>query len=436
MTQLPKSDVPSQRPAALAWRMVALLMGFSAITYLHRISISVAGTERIMTECSLSETEMGAVYSAYLLAYTLCMVPGGWLIDRWGAKKVLLLMGAGSAVFVALTGYGARAAEPWNAVFGSLLALRFLAGAVSAPIYPAAARTVAHYVAPPLRPLANGLVTGTALLSIAGTYPLFGALLDRVDWPSAFALTALVTALWTGCWAVGAIDDRPGRPSQSAGEPPGAKSLPSRLDAEPAGASAMRPGCLSLLTASYAAYCYLQYLFFYWQEHYFQEVLRLDIEMSRYYSTLTSLAMAAGMALGGWLCGLLDGRHGPETRKAVAVAGMVGSALFAESAALGEQPRFVLTMFALATGTLGLCEGAYWTSAVELGGRRGGLSASILNTGGNFGGLLAPVVTPWFSQRYGWQAGFALAGGVCLAGAALWWPIVLGGGKPAELNRR
>jgi dipeptide/tripeptide permease len=81
----------------------------------------------------------------------------------------------------------------------------------------------------------------------------------------------------------------------------------------------------------------------------------------------------------------------------------------------------VLTFLALATAAIGACEGPFWIVAIDLGGRRGGTAAAFCNTGGNVGGFLAPVVTPWVGEHYGWTTALALASAICLAGAALWW---------------
>jgi sugar phosphate permease len=72
---------------------------------------------------------------------------------------------------------------------------------------------------------------------------------------------------------------------------------------------------------------------------------------------------------------------------------------------------------------VGMSEGPFWTTAVELGGKRGGMSAAIINTGGNAGGILAPVVTPWLSTYLDWKGAVPVAGAVCLVGAALWYWI-------------
>ena len=56
-----------------------------------------------------------------------------------------------------------------------------------------------------------------------------------------------------------------------------------------------------LLTCSYGAVGYFQYLFFYWMHYYFESVLKLGSDVSKFYAAIPPLAMALGMPLGGWL---------------------------------------------------------------------------------------------------------------------------------------
>src|SRR5688500_11520280 len=67
-------------PASLRWRIVLLLTGYAALGHFNRIGISVAGSEIFIKQLGVSETEMGWVYTTFLIVYTLCMMPGGWLI--------------------------------------------------------------------------------------------------------------------------------------------------------------------------------------------------------------------------------------------------------------------------------------------------------------------------------------------------------------------
>ena len=78
-------SLPSTSPPAR--RTVLLLMCVVACGHFNRVGISVAGTERIIPAYGISAKQMGMVYSAFLVFYTLAMFPGGWFIDRFGARR-------------------------------------------------------------------------------------------------------------------------------------------------------------------------------------------------------------------------------------------------------------------------------------------------------------------------------------------------------------
>jgi dipeptide/tripeptide permease len=102
---------------------------------------------------------------------------------------------------------------------------------------------------------------------------------------------------------------------------------------------------------------------------------------------------------------------------------MIVSAALLTLGVFSKETFWVVFLFTLSLGVLGLSESAFWTTAVELGGRRGGTGAAIMNTGGNGIGLLAPVVTPAISAALGWTWGIGLGALVGLLGAMCWWWI-------------
>jgi ACS family glucarate transporter-like MFS transporter len=403
---------------------------------------------------------MGVVYSALLLAYAVCMTPGGWFIDRKGAWLALVVMGLGSALFVALTGVVGLLFVTAGALWSALLVVRGLAGAFTAPIYPASARVVAHWLPLSQRALGNGLVNGAALVGIASTFVVFGALIDWFDWPRAFLISGVVTAQVGLLWLLSASDDPAQRPwlpllapaTERKRPPPGpeervrrgdefhdtppalsaAAPVPPLLAAPAPAADAFRPPTASwlsllrnrsllLLTVSYAAVGYFEYLFYFWTEYYFADVLHLGKRDSRLYATLLNLAMAAGMMLGGLVSDRLVRRWGLRAgRAAVPVGGLLVSAAFLGVGIAVTEPWAIVACFAVAMACAGACEGPCWATAVELGGRHGGTAAGVFNTGGNLGGLLAPVVTPWVSARLGWPWGIALGAAACLVAVGFW----------------
>src|SRR5262249_19779358 len=163
-------------------------------------------------------------------------------------------------------------------------------------------------------------------------------------------------------------------------------------------------------------------LFYFWMHYYFEDVLHVGKGDSRLYATLLSLAMAAGMFLGGWLAdGLARGRGQRRARTAVVVGGMLlGAVLLGVGVAVTEV-AWIVVCVALAMAAVGGTEGPFWATAIGLGGRRGATAAGIFNTGGNLGGVVAPILTPLVSGYCGWEWGISLGGLVCLAGTGLWW---------------
>src|SRR5436853_4197255 len=85
------------------WMILAFLMALCFISHFNRASITSAGDERIMKQFAITPEQMGMIYSAFLIVYTIFMVPGGWFIDRYGARVALTCMGLGSAIFCAFT---------------------------------------------------------------------------------------------------------------------------------------------------------------------------------------------------------------------------------------------------------------------------------------------------------------------------------------------
>src|SRR5262249_32403350 len=116
----------------------------------------------------------------------------------------------GSALFVALTGMVGLTFTDSVSVLLALLLVRSVMGMLSAPLHPALARSVAHWVPPRRSSRTNGLVNGAALVGIAFTPLLFGTLIDRFDWPTAFLIMAAVTTTLGVVWTVYAADRTPG----------------------------------------------------------------------------------------------------------------------------------------------------------------------------------------------------------------------------------
>ena len=409
----------SQRSSASYWRVILMLMGFAALGHLNRVGISVAGSEVFIPKQGISETRMGWVYTTFLIAYTIGMLPGGWLIDRIGSVRALTLFGLTMGIFIALTGSLSWLTSSAEGLWLSLLFIRSLAGICNAPLHPGAAHAVADHVPYRSRATANGLVTAGALVGIAFSYPVYGWLMDRFGWPQAFIISGCVLIayglFWR--WFTSPIPAglEPDSPTES-------------LSTSPAAWSLLRHRSLWLLALSYAAYGYFQYLFFYWISYYLKDVLHVPAVEARWLSFWIMLAQGAGMAIGGFstdfICRWLGTSNG---RRCIVMTGMGLGALFALLGVGGTEQNSVAIYLAISMASLGLCEGVFWTTATDIGRRSRGFSAAFMNTGGNIGGLISPVLTPMLADSLGWPKAFAVACAIAGLGGMVWFLI-----KPAD----
>jgi MFS family permease len=423
-----ENPASADRPTSIRWLIVLMLMGFTFQGHFNRVSISVAGNERFIKIDGMSPELMGIVYSTFGIVYTIGMLPGGWVIDRLGPRLAMTIMGVGMGLCVVLTGALGWLKLPIASLWVPLLVIRGLAGACSTPLHPGAARSVSLWMPLSSRATANGLVTAGALIGIAATYPGFGWLMDRLAWPWAFVVSGSTLMVFALIWSQLATDDAAGHKWTSSAE----KKLVGVGDELSPRSSVFvldllalfRNRPLVLLTLSYGTVSYFQYLFFYWIEYYFETELRLEIADCRHATFIVHIAMAVGMAFGGIGSDILCRQCGRRWGfRAVALLGMGLTAAFAGAGISSTERGHVVWLFSLSLGSLGLCEGIFWTTAPLLQKNSGGLAGAFLNTVGNAVGFLAPVFTPWIGKEFGWPAAIAVACVACGIGAILWFWI-------------
>jgi MFS transporter, ACS family, D-galactonate transporter len=404
------------------WRVIFLLMGYAAIGHFNRVGITVAGDEMFIPKLGISETRMGWVYTALIIVYTIGMLPAGWLIDRIGAARALTLFGLMMGMFVIMTGALGWVTDTPESLWIGLLVIRGLAGVCNAPLHPAAAHAVSDVMPAHRRATANGMITAGAVIGVACCYPAFGWLMDSLTWQWAFVVSGSALIVFSQVWRVLASSSLP-HPHVKA-VPDTAAASGTRTPALPTTWSILGQRSLWLLTLSYAAYGYFQYLFFYWMGYYFKEVLDVPAVEARWASFWIMLAMGAGMAIGGRstdaVCGSLGTTRG---RRAIVLTGMGLGAVFGLIAVNVDGFTSVAVCLAISMGATGMVEGVFWTTATDIGGRSRGLAGAFMNTGGNIGGLISPVLTPFMAERIGWPGSITVACVISGIGALVWFLI-------------
>jgi MFS family permease len=385
---------------------------------LNRTIISIAGPE-IIRQFSLSTTQMGAVYTAFILSYAVVMIPGGWLVDRFGPRWSLTLVGSGSAVFTALTALGGT--PRLNALLGvipSFLLVRLGLGVTVAPLYPACARMTANWIAAPERARVQGAVMAGAGLGGAISPVLYSWTIAQFGWRASFLLTASGTALLAFVWCWYARDSpqewmRTGcQPARIAP----ALSMPWRR--------LLADRNLLLLSASYFTVGYFEFIFFYWIYYYFGEVRHVGHGQNALYTMALFVTFSIMSPLGGRAsdyCARVFGRK--VGLRLIPILALTASAVVLYFGAGAQSILKGVVLMSLALGLAAASEGAYWTSAIEVAREYTGAAGAILNTGGNIGGLLAPVATPYIASRVGWSWGLYTGVLLLLAGVILWFFI-------------
>jgi ACS family D-galactonate transporter-like MFS transporter len=420
------SESASEVPATQVRRLIlALLMGFTFLAHFNRVSMSVAGSEKLIGPDGLTKIQMGWIYSAFLIVYTLLMLPGGRIIDRFGPRLALTGMGLGTGLCVVLTGVLGYAGLAIASLWLPLLFIRGMAGAFSVPLHPAAARSVSFWIPLTSRTAANGLVTAGALIGISFSYPIYGRLMDSLGWPLAFIVCGAAMMVYAVVWWFLSSDVPSLHSWANAAERRMVTSTNRRSSESNASVhdflDLLRNKRLMLLTLSYGALSYLQYLFFYWTSYYFESELHLPVAESRSASFTVTMAMAVGMTAGGAVTDVLCRSWGRRWGcRAIAMCGMGLCALFAWEGVAAKDPQRVTLLFSVALGSLGLCEGIFWTTAPLLDDKNAGLACAFLNTLGNAVGLLAPIFTPWIGESYGWTRAIEVACVICGLGALFW----------------
>jgi ACS family glucarate transporter-like MFS transporter len=411
------------RTSQVRWLLVFWLFILSAVSYLDRVNISIAGGS-IAEAFRLSDIQLGQVFSAMLVGYALFQTVGGRLADRFGPRRVLAGGVMWWGIFTALTAMvPARIA---GALF-MFVAVRFLLGAGEAVIYPSANQFIARWIPITERGIANGWIfagvgAGAGLTPLIVTY-----IMVHYGWRSSFWVCSIIGFAAGAVWFLIARDTPAEHPGVSASEmalirsgltQPESKNDPKAL--VPWRAVIQSKEVLAV-TLSYFCYGYVAWIFFSWFYRYLAKVRGLDLKASAFYTMLPFLAMLVCCLLGGTINDRLTKRFGPR-------AGRCGLAAFAISVAgifiaFGSQvqsARLASVVLAGGAGALYLSQSSFWSVTADIAGASAGSVSGFMNMGNQIGAALTASLTPWIAARFGWTTSFLVAAGLCVVGALSW----------------
>lgn len=409
---------PGQPTRARHW-VIVFAITLAIITYIDRVCISKAAP-LIQSDLGFTKEQMSYVFSAFTLAYALFEIPGGWLGDKQGPRRVLMRVVAFWSVFTAATGYA------WNLF--SMMVCRFLFGAGEAGAFPNITKMFTIWLPQRERGTAQGVMWLAARWGGAFTPLLVLWVLSSMTWRHAFVVFGLLGVVWAVIFYLWFRDNPRDHPAMNAAELAlldGAEKNLDRHAAIPWGKFIVSPTVL-LLWLYYFCISYVWYFYITWLPTYMIEALHFDPK-SQQGAILTGLPLflgGIGCFAGGWLARVITQRCGGlgPARKIVGVAGMIGAGVLLVVSTWLANP--VLAMIAM--GLSGFCNdlsmpGA-WGACMDVGGKAAGSLSGSMNMMGNLGGVVGPIATPVLLRIFdnNWSAPLWVAAGTYVVSAICW----------------
>ncbi|HEV2363488.1 MAG TPA: MFS transporter [Caulobacteraceae bacterium] len=421
------SPVPAPRRSQVRWLILALLTGFSVVSYIERINLTVSA-RFIRDEFRLSDTQIGWSFSIFLFSYTMAQLPAGMLVDRFGARRVLSVAAVFWFLITLLLGIlVGRLAVDAAQVVAALIAMRLLLGLAESPTFPGAASTVARWFPPSARGMPNAIIQSASYAGEALTLILMATITAWLGWRNALyasALPALLLALlW---WRFGAS-----RPRDDPRVSPAELAYIERREWAPVVTPSQQSLRLllnpKLLFLSLGYFCqgYVTYLFFFWFYIYLVDERHFSIAAGGWVGALPTIAAAVCAFGGGHLSDSLARRFGPiPGRRGLIVAAGLGGGACLLVGAFARQPWLAVAGFATAIGTRGLVESAFWSTINDIGGDSSGMAGGAMNCMGNFGGVVSTAIAPFLVAALGWNTAMGIAAGATALSGLLMFGLV------------
>src|SRR5262245_54983340 len=161
----------TQTPTRARYWVVVFAVTLAILSYIDRVCISQAAPV-MMHDLGLDKVQMGHVFSAFGIAYALFEIPGGWMGDWMGPRKVLMRIVLWWSFFTAVTGFVRN--------FISLYIVRFLFGAGEAGCFPNLTKAFTTWLPNRERVRAQGIMWTFARWGGAFTPPLVVATFNWV----------------------------------------------------------------------------------------------------------------------------------------------------------------------------------------------------------------------------------------------------------------
>ncbi len=390
------------------------------INYLDRVNISHTILV-ISRDLHLSPTQQGVILSAFSWGYVLFMLPGGRLVDRFGARSVNALSCAAWSLFTGLIGASNG--------FVSLVVLRIFLGSAEAPIFPGNAKVVRLWFPIEERGRATALFDVGSYVGASIAAPLVVFTMLRFGWRAAFLACSIFGLVWSIVWyAYYKSPDELGssqrQRSLTKKERSSQLSTQSRLNWLPLFSNK------TVLGMSFGFFCYnyLKSFFLTWFPSYLVSERGFTFIKVGIFSLIPPLCAVFGELLAGIGTDMMIKRGVSITlaRKLPLCIGLLLSTVVIGTAFVNSQV-WVIVLLSLSYASLISASASIWAipgdvaPSTDLVGSIGGIQ----NTFSNCAGIVAPIVTGFlYSITGSFLLPLTISALLCVLGALSYWFIV------------
>jgi ACS family glucarate transporter-like MFS transporter len=416
-------------PSKARYIVTAFAVTLAVITYVDRVGISVA-TPFIRQDLGLTTIQMGWALAAFGWAYALFEIPGGWLGDRIGPRRVLMRIVIWWSLFTAATGW------TWNA--SSLVVTRMLFGAGEAGAFPNLTRIFTTWLPVKERERAQAILWLATRISGAFTPLLVASLISAISWRRTFEIFGVIGVAWAILFYWWFRDSPSEHPAVNRAElallPPASETaiahagVPWRL--------IFSSPAVWLLSIQYMCLAYGWWFYINWLPSYLREARGTSLKMGALLAGLPLLLGGLGCLVSAWMVPRLVRRTGSvaTARRIVAITGFLGASACIFIFTTISDPVQAMFVLGMAGFFNDFVMPAAWASTMDIGGRYSGTVSGAMNTLGSVAGASSVLVVGYLlAWTQNWTLTFYISAAIYLVGAVCW--LFLDSHTPLEQPR-
>ncbi|MFM7606176.1 MAG: MFS transporter [Prosthecobacter sp.] len=400
-------------------------VSLAIITYVDRVCISQAAPV-MQAELGLTKIEMGYAFTAFGWAYALFEIPGGWLGDRIGPRKVLMRVVSMWSIFTVATGWA------WNLM--SLVISRFFFGMGEAGCFPNITKAFTNWFPPAERVKAQGVLWLSARWGGAFTPLLVGWMLAGggagktglgLHYKWVFVIFGLLGVVWAAAFYRWFRDHPKDHPSVNAGELAAIGETALGSDHAMPWAKLLASRTVWMLWAQYFFMSYAWYFYITWFPTYLKENFAGLGDIQRALLACVPLFFGGiGSIVAGMVSARLDAWLGSiaRTRRWLGVLGMGAAGLMLLVSMQLHTPVASVLAIGLAALCSDLAMPGAWGACMDGGGRHTWALSGSMNMMGQVGGAIAPMAVPMVlaATNNSWMVNMTLFALSYFLGAICW----------------